>query len=646
MQNVASQGDGERAQNRGNIPDMRWHWMPWIATAIMLQVNAPAVQTSILAGRVVDGTGAPVAEAVVVVRQAGVPAGPASQVVPVRADGEGRFVVTNVPAGRFTIEVSKPGWLPGAYGRQRPSGTAGDVTLPAGSTRTDLRVVLWRPAVIGGTVTSDDGEPVVGAEVRAVRLEWTAGRRVPSDVEAPREAPAATTDDRGVYRFTSLAPGDYVVAVLASAVSEPDTFAGAIRVAGEIPRAYYQTMASGTVRSLAFDRASRVAGRGTLTRTLSDLDGFATTYHPASLTMSGAETLSVGSGEIEDAANIQLTRLSLVTVSGTLVGPEGPAAWNAVHLVPADTDDRPLVSTAVAITDAQGRFVLTGVPPGEFMARVVRLPWPTDGDRYSVTGGTGAIPRISMVLGGPRAPAAPDDPAYFANQQVSVGATPIDGVSLSLTQAPQVRGRVEFAATGAQPSAADRARVRVTVEPANGRGDVNIAGARPTESGEFLASTIWPGRYVVKAMPPPGWYFKGATLHGRDVADTALQVDEDLSEIVVTFVDRERRLAGTVQGDRETALDASVVILFPVDARARLDYGRSPRTLQLIAVNADGQFSVSAPPPGEYFAVALPAGDADDWKNPAQLQAWSALAQRVTIADTPTPITIRVRSRR
>ncbi len=613
---------------------------------MLLQVNAPAAQTGMFAGRVVDGSGATVAEAVVVVRLSGGPPGPSSQVTPVRADSEGRFVITNVPPGRFTIEVSKPGWLPGAYGRLRPSGTAGEVALAAGATRTDLRVVLWRPAVIGGTVTSDDGEPVVGAEVRAVRLEWTAGHHVPSDVET-REAPRAQTDDRGVYRFAALVPGDYVVAVLASAVAEPDTFAGAIRAAGETPRAFYQTMASGTVRSMTFDRASRVAGRGTLTRTLTDLDGFATTYHPASLTMSGAETVSVASGEVEDAANILLTRLSMVTVSGTLVGPEGPAAWNAVHLVPADTDDRPLVSTAVAITDAQGRFVFTGVPPGEFIARVVRLPWPTAGDRYSVTGGTGAIPRISMVLGGPRAPAAPAEPAYFVNQQVSVGARPIDGLSLSLAQAPQVRGRVEFVGTGAQPSAADRARVRVTVEPANGGGaDGNLAGARPTESGEFLASTIWPGRYVVKAVPPPGWYFKGAALHGRDVTDTALQIDDDLSEIVVTFVDRERRLAGTVQGDQDTAPDASVVILFPVDLRARVDHGRSPRTLQVISVDADGRFSVSAPPVGEYFVIALPAGEADDWKNPAQLQAWSALAERITIADTPAPVTIRVRSRR
>jgi hypothetical protein len=151
---------------------------------------------------------------------------------------------------------------------------------------------------------------------------------------------------------------------------------------------------------------------------------------------------------------------------------------------------------------------------------------------------------------------------------------------------------------------------------------------------------------VVKAVPPTGWYFKGATLHGRDVTDAALQIDEDLSEIVVTFVDRERRLSGTVQGDQDTAPDASVVILFPVDPRARIDHGRSPRTLQLIGVDADGRFSVSAPPVGDYFVLALPAGEADDWKNPAQLQTWSALAERITMADTPAPITVRVRSRR
>lgn len=628
------------------MPVMRWHLIPWLATVVMLQANPPAAQTGILAGRVVDGAGAVVPEAIVVVRPSGGVGGAAAQVVPVRADTEGRFVVTHVPPGRFNIEVSKPGWLPGAYGRQRPSGAASEVTLAAGATRADLRIVLWRPAVIGGTVTADDGEPVVGAEVSAVRLEWTAGRRAPLDIDS-RQAPRAQTDDRGMYRFSSLEPGDYVVAVLASATSEPDTFAGAIRAAGETPQAFYQTMASGTVRSMNFDRATRVAGRGTLVRAFADLDGVATTYHPASLVMSGAETIVVASGEVKGAIDIQLTRQPQVTVTGTVSDPAGPAAWHAVHLVPADTDDRPLISTAVAVTDGQGRFVLSGVPPGEFMARVVRLPWPTEGDRYSVTGGTGAIPRISLVLGGPRAPAAPAEPVYFVNQRLSVGNAPIDGLNLTLTPAPQVRGRVEFVGSSAQPGAADLARVRVMVEPAGGgRADANLAGARPSASGQFVASTIWPGRFVIKATPPPGWYFKGATLHGRDVTDAALQVDEDVSDIVVTFVDRERRITGTVQGDSATAVDGAVVIVFPADARARVDHGRSPRTLQWIPVDAEGRFSVSAPPSGDYLAIALPAGEADDWKNPAQLQAWSTLADRVTIAEIPSPITIRLRSRR
>jgi hypothetical protein len=58
---------------------------------------------------------------------------------------------------------------------------------------------------ISGIVTDDIGEPVVGAAVRLYRRNLVAGRRVLSQVNQ------AATDDRGVYRMSSLLAGEYYV---------------------------------------------------------------------------------------------------------------------------------------------------------------------------------------------------------------------------------------------------------------------------------------------------------------------------------------------------------------------------------------------------------------------------------------------------
>src|SRR5688500_15584932 len=82
----------------------------------------------LLAGRVVDANGPPLPGATVVLRSA-TPRPPiprpatTGQAVPVRTDAQGRFVFTDVPAGKYQIDASKAGWLPGALGRRRPGGS-------------------------------------------------------------------------------------------------------------------------------------------------------------------------------------------------------------------------------------------------------------------------------------------------------------------------------------------------------------------------------------------------------------------------------------------------------------------------------------------------------------------------------------------
>ena len=641
----------------------------WLCTFVVLsavlvtaQANQAPPATGLIAGRVVDAAGAPVGFAVVQLRTmtgppaAGAPApvrAPATpRLVPVLADATGRFVFTSVAPGNYNVDATKPGWLPGALGRRRPGGNTTTIALGAAQSRNDLSITLWRAAVIGGRVTDDNGDPLVGVEVRAIRQVFVAGRRQ-SDTPIRLK-----TDDLGGYRFSNLQPGDYVVAVLASVLSEPPGFAGAIRAGSETPRTYLQTMTAVGTAPMVFDRATGVVGADRpLVRGLSNLPGvpvddapwpaYPTTFHPSTTALPSAAVVRAVSGEARTDVDVNVRLTPTFQVSGVLRDLDGAAAWNAVHLVPADSADTPLVDASTAVTDAKGAFTLYGVPPGQYIARVVRTPWPADpGSRLGIAGGTGQIPRVAHILGGPSSgpPTPPTEPLLHVSESVTVADRHVRGLELAMREGPRLRGRAEFQGTAKQPTPEQLRAIGVQIVTANGRVDNSSISGRFAADGQFVTPSLWPGRYLIRASSPPGWTFTRATYQGRDVSDSPLDVTADLDQIVITFTDQARTIKGTVQGDADLSIDGAVVLLFPVDRAGWTDYGLTSRRVTNVSVGASGEFSIPAPPDGEYFLVALPDEHTDGWQNPAMLARLSALADRIRISGDAVPApSLRVR---
>jgi hypothetical protein len=161
----------------------------------------PDTSRSLIVGRVLDvDTREPVSGAALWVRSVtGV-----SPVDIVRTSPGGEFVIRGLPSGRWFIGVSKSGFLhlAAAGGEQ--------VILPEGERVTDLVLGVTRNAAITGTVTNERGDPLAG--LRVALLDHTR-----------RHAQIATTDDRGVYRFSTLRPGEYAVSVPSSVDAESAT---------------------------------------------------------------------------------------------------------------------------------------------------------------------------------------------------------------------------------------------------------------------------------------------------------------------------------------------------------------------------------------------------------------------------------------
>jgi hypothetical protein len=593
--------------------------------------------TGILAGRVVDPAGAPVSHATVAL--SGNPAAASPQrpagVDRVVTDAQGRFVFIALPPGSYSLAASKAGWLPGAYGKKHPRGGGARVPIADAGRRVDLSIIMWRTAVIGGRVLADNGDPLVGAEVRAIRQTWAAGRRLPA--MPLREK----TDDRGVFRFSNLQPGDYIVGVINTVLSEPPTLAGAMRAGGETPRPLLQTQAGIATGAIVLDRATGVAGRdqalyGALTPSMAAPAAgkpwmmYPTAFHPSAPSMGSAEIVTVKAGEVREDVDVRVAFTPTWQVSGVVRDADGAAPWHAVHLIPADSSDLPLFDVSVAVTDMSGAFTFYGVPRGQYVARVVRAPWPSDSGQYlGFTGGTGQLLQVSTI-GRPSSggPPQPSGPLVQSSEAVTVGNEHVSGITLALRPAPRVSGTAEF---DGDPPDMTKETIAVFLEPVSGREDQNRYPSFVTAAGRFSAEGVLPGRYFIRAQST-SWSLVGATHQGRDVFDRAVELAADIDGVVLRFTKSRGLVQGAVRAqDPQDLLDA-MIVWFPSDPSLWTELGRYSVRMSTAPVREDGSFTLPLPPRGDYLIAALAGEDADNWQSPATMKRIAALAERVTFS--------------
>src|SRR6185295_16246971 len=76
----------------------------------------------------------------------------------------GTFTFADLPAGRFRLTASKKTYLTTDYGAKRPGRTGTPISLGDGQ-RVNVSMRLTHGAVIAGTVTGKNGDPIRWAEV-------------------------------------------------------------------------------------------------------------------------------------------------------------------------------------------------------------------------------------------------------------------------------------------------------------------------------------------------------------------------------------------------------------------------------------------------------------------------------------------------
>jgi hypothetical protein len=272
--------------------------------------------TGVIRGFVVDAqTGAPLRGAIV---RAGMrpPASASANVSTVFrgeaiADTEGRFEIRDVPAGSYSLSAMRTGYLPMTYGQRRPQGPGTLVDIGDAQTLEKITIAMFKGGVIAGRVFDEFGEPVAGAQVRALQYRFDGGARRLTPANAP--GGSASTDDLGGFRLYGLEAGQFYVSAR--------------------PQNQFQ-----------MGPQSAIEPR----------NGPTTTFFPDSLDPSGAQRLAVAAGKETGPILLTLVSTRLATIRGRALMSTGEPFTSA--FIQATVRD--------ALGDISGGFQGGGVRPG------------------------------------------------------------------------------------------------------------------------------------------------------------------------------------------------------------------------------------------------------------------------------------------
>ena len=518
---------------------------------------ATSIGTSAIGGRVVTGDSAtsPVRRARVVVVSANFEVTRSTL-----THDDGGFLVTGLPAGRYTVSASKPGMLRMSYGATRPARPGTAVNVMAGQKMADLVIPMTRGGVVTGLVTDAEGRPAGGVPIRIQEARMIAGARVVSAMNISPGTTGEKTDDRGEFRLFGLPAGDYVVSAM-----PPDDGAGLTRIAG-----------GGTV-------------------------GYVPVYFPGTTVAAEAQTVSVKGGDETAGVNVRLQSVRTARVGGTISGPPTVQPQDVtVTLVPVSSSSASgsFLSAVAALRTLtrltpDWKFSYAGVTPGRYTITARLIERPASGPELRP--GLVAIGSGLTVM--------------WAVADVTVDGVDRSDLSLALAPGMTVSGRVQFQAAPGS-TAPDLSRVRVSLSSASrADGGIGFAGDSTgvNANGQFTLSGVIPGRYSVRASvngPPYGdWMIRSSMVNGRDTLDFPIEIqpDEHVSAVVVTLTDVTQRLSGMLQDAAGRPASAFTIVVFPADR----NYWSVTRRIRTARPGQDGRYTINDLPVGDYRVAAV-----------------------------------------
>jgi protocatechuate 3,4-dioxygenase beta subunit len=486
---------------------------------------------------------------------------------------DGRYEITELPAARYTIRVTRSGFLPLQYGQRRPLEQGKPLQVHDKQLLDRIDFALPRSSVISGRITDELSDPVAEVQVFAMRLAYFQGRRRLIPASSPTR-----TDDAGEYRLVGLVPGAYYVMA--------------------------QLRETWTVTENGVE----------------DMMGYATTYYPGAGALADARRIMVGVGQETSNTNFPLMPGRAASVSGTafdsLGRPLGGRNVAMVQLVFGPTGGSFMLGGS-ASSAADGTFTIKNIPPGQYKLQVQAVA-----DPFAPRGAQ-EVASIAVSLDG----ADLKDLVLTT----SVGWTMSGHMSADGAMPPDtLRDRFRVAA---RPVDQDSSPGPPPPPPPPGGGGPGIPDSgRVKDDWTFSASGVH-GAARLRVAVADGWSVKAILHDGRDITDAPVEKKsgEELTGVEVIVTSRVTTVSGQLVDGKGIPLTDGTVIVFADDSTKWFE---ESRWIRAVRPDQQGQYQIKGLPPGDYLAVAVDYVEDAIWNDAEYLESIRRYGQKVTLNES------------
>jgi hypothetical protein len=513
--------------------------------------------------------------------------------------------------------------------------------------RLQQRPVTGSGSIQGRVRRADTGAPIPRATVFAL------GQAGPSD------APATTTDDRGVFQFRNLPADKYTVRAsktgfvtmsygqrsAATTTTTPVELAdrqaltgvdvtlpaGAV-IEGRIYDEYGEPVAGAivqTARRRYSNGERRLFADTAITSVTDDLGRFRL-YGIAP----GARYVSA----TVNAPTAQARPMLLVGMTGSAAPTYYPGTISAAEALP--------------ITVTAGQEV-TGIVFQMSSAQVATL----SGTVRSASGqSVGPAQLMLSAFGSSRSGIVrPDGTFTFANlapgpytvivrlndlSEVAYVPVTLAGADVALSIATRpgatIRGRFVFDG-GAPPTGLAPENMSVTVQAVESALTPLVTGsAKTSDDWTFeLPGVVGAGVLRFSTSPrstsePDPWRLKAVLRGGVDITDTPMAFTSDVDDVEMVITQRVTVITGTLTGEKTDSPRDVTVVVFADDPQR---WGPRSRYVLGTRPDASGKFTLRGLPPGRYLAIAVDDLEPGDEQDPDILETFRRKASPLTLRE-------------
>jgi len=216
----------------------------------------------------------------------------------------------------------------------------------------------------------------------------------------------------------------------------------------------------------------------------------------------------------------------------------------------------------------------------------------------------------------------------FASGRVTV--SPQETAMVELTTAPPsaARGRIVFEGAGDSSLLKKIGISAVSTDFVRGPAGVVQPTRVIKDDGTFEVSGLL-GVNILRFDIPLPWTLVSISSAGGDITDRPIDSSAgDIDDLRVTFAPTASTVVCSINDKNGQRLPRGFVLIFSQDA-ARWTF--PSRYVRGLAADANGDFTTSALPPGQYLAVPFAAVPRSDWMNPDFIETLRALGQGFTI---------------